>query len=187
VSAAAALFETRGFATTSADDIAAAAGVSRKTVFTVGSKTELLKLALDWAVTGDDEPVPLRERPEVDALRRTCDPAALVRGWAALMVVIGGRTAALSRALTVAAGIDPEARALWDDLQQQRLTGAREFVAGLANIGGLRIDADDAADIVWAHSDTGLYYRLVIQRGWPPGKYETWLGETVHGQLCQPS
>jgi AcrR family transcriptional regulator len=186
VSAAAALFESHGFAGTTAEGIATAAGVSRKTVFTVGSKTELLKLALDWAVTGDDEPVPLRERPEVDALRRIHDPAALVRSWAALTVVIGGRTAALSRALTVAAGIDTGARALWDDLQRQRLAGAREFAAGLANIGGLRIDADDAADLIWVHSDTALYHRLVIQRGWPPPKYETWLAATIAAQLCPP-
>ena len=50
VAAAADLFVTSGFAGTSVDAIAEAAGVSRKTVFTtVGGKTELLGLALDWA------------------------------------------------------------------------------------------------------------------------------------------
>ena len=36
-----------------------AAHVSRRTVFnSVGGKAVLLKLALDWAIAGDDEPVP---------------------------------------------------------------------------------------------------------------------------------
>lgn len=41
------------------DATAEAAEVSRKTVFTaVGGEVELLKLAFDWSVVGDDEPAP---------------------------------------------------------------------------------------------------------------------------------
>jgi AcrR family transcriptional regulator len=65
VDAAARLFTERGFGATTIDAIAEAAGVSRKTVFTsVGGKTEALKLAIDWAIAGDDEPVPILERPQ---------------------------------------------------------------------------------------------------------------------------
>lgn len=64
VAAAAELFVSDGYAGASVDAIAAAAGVSRKTVFTaVGGKAELLALALDWAVAGDDAPRPLADRP----------------------------------------------------------------------------------------------------------------------------
>jgi AcrR family transcriptional regulator len=102
VSAAARLFVEDGFGTTTIDGIAEAAGVSRKTVFTaVGGKVELLKLAIDWAVAGDDEPVPLAERPEIERLFRERDPAALLRGWVHLQVVIDSRVAGLYQALTV--------------------------------------------------------------------------------------
>src|SRR5437667_10340968 len=68
VDAAARLFTERGYGATTIDAIAEAAGVSRKTVFTsVGGKTEALKLAIDWAIAGDDEPVPIPERPHVKA------------------------------------------------------------------------------------------------------------------------
>ena len=60
VEAGAALFVERGYAGTTVDAIAERAGVSRKTVFTsVGGKVGLLKLAIDWALAGDDEPVAL--------------------------------------------------------------------------------------------------------------------------------
>src|SRR6266487_317916 len=68
VDAAARLFIAHGYGATTVDAIARAAGVSRKTVFTsVGGKIEALKLAIDWAAVGDDEPVPMLERPHVKA------------------------------------------------------------------------------------------------------------------------
>ena len=70
IAAAGRLFTEQGYAATSIDEIAAAAGVSRATVFTsVGGKATLLKTALDVAIVGDDEPVPLPERPRSKAIR----------------------------------------------------------------------------------------------------------------------
>src|SRR5690348_11445155 len=66
VEAASKLFADVGYASATIDAVAREAGVSRKTVFTsVGGKVELMKLAYDWAVTGDDEPVSMGSRPEV--------------------------------------------------------------------------------------------------------------------------
>ena len=65
------LFVARGYAGTTIDAVAESAGVSRRTVFqSVGSKVELLKTAWDWAVVGDDEPVPVADRPQVGRCRR---------------------------------------------------------------------------------------------------------------------
>ena len=66
VDAAAALFVERGYVPTTIDAIAQRAEVSRRTVFTsVGGKAAALKLAFDWTLAGDDEPVALADRPEV--------------------------------------------------------------------------------------------------------------------------
>ena len=48
------------------------AGVSRKTVFTLGraARPSLLKLAFDWTLAGDDEPVRIGDRPEVQQMMR---------------------------------------------------------------------------------------------------------------------
>ena len=61
VTAAHDLFLAQGYAATTIDAIAAAAHVSRRTVFnSVGGKAALLKLAWDWAVVGDDAVLELR-------------------------------------------------------------------------------------------------------------------------------
>lgn len=182
VAAAARLYVADGFGRTTIEAIAQSAGVSRKTVFTsVGGKVELLKLALDWATVGDDEPVPLAGRPELDQLRATTDPDAILRSWVHLVTSIGSRIAGISGALTVAAGVDDEAKALWEHAQEQRHTGARAFIAHLADQHGLRpdLDRDEAADLAWVHSDPALHHRLVIQRGWSIDRFETWLYQSI--------
>src|SRR5690349_11330069 len=61
IAAAARLFAEDGYAATSIDAIAAAAGVSRATVFaSVGGKAKLLKTALDVAIVGDEQTAPPR-------------------------------------------------------------------------------------------------------------------------------
>ncbi|MDQ1652008.1 MAG: hypothetical protein QOI35_1208 [Cryptosporangiaceae bacterium] len=188
VSAAAGLFTTRGFARTTAADIAAEAGVSRKTVFATGSKTGLLKLALDWAITGDDEDIALAGRPEVAALQRELDPARILAGWAAMSARISARVAPLSRALVVAAALDDDAAELWRSTQAQRLTGAEAFAGFLAARGGIRpgISTAEATDLVWLHTDPGLYHRLVTERGWTHENFERWLASTLAAQLSPP-
>ena len=186
VSAAAKLFVREGFGQTTVDAIAEEARVSRKTVFAaVGGKVELLKLALDWALAGDDEPIAVSDRPEVGRLKQERDPDALLRGYAHMVTTIGSRVAGLSRALTVAAGIDFEARKLWETWQSQRHFGARSVVGALEALGGLRagLEPAEAADIVWVHNDPALYQRLVIERRWAKKRFEEWLYQTLRRQL----
>ncbi|HJT96345.1 MAG TPA: helix-turn-helix domain-containing protein, partial [Mycobacterium sp.] len=107
VAAASRLFVDNGYGATTIDAVAEAAGVSRKTVFTaVGGKVDLLKLALDWAVAGDDRPVPVADRHEMRDAMAQDDPIALLRGCAHEMVAITGRSAGLAQVLEVAAGVD---------------------------------------------------------------------------------
>jgi AcrR family transcriptional regulator len=186
VSAAARLFVQDGFGRTTVDAIATEAGVSRKTVFTaVGGKLEMLKLALDWAIVGDDQPVPLAERAEIHQLAGETDPAAILQGWVDIVTPIAARVAGLSGALTAAAGLDPEAKALWERGQAQRLAGARAFIGHLSAHTQLRpgLTRADAADITWLHSDPALYNRLVLQRRWSNRHFKSWLHQTMTLQL----
>ena len=186
VSAAGRLFVRDGFGATTIDAVADEAGVSRKTVFTsVGGKVELLKLSMEWAIAGDDEPVAVEDRPEIQRLLRDTDAAALLRGWTRTLVAIDARVAGLFGALEVAADVDPAARALYERFGRQRLQGARVIVDRLVEMDALSTDltSEEATDLAWLACDPALFDRLVRQRGWSIGKFEEWLARNLVGQL----
>lgn len=98
----------------------------RKTVFTaVGGEVELLKLALDWAIAGDDQAVAVSDRAAIRRLMAQRDPSAMLNGFAALLVEIGTRVGPLYGAVEVAAGMDPAARDLVEESQGRRLDDAQ--------------------------------------------------------------
>jgi TetR/AcrR family transcriptional regulator, regulator of autoinduction and epiphytic fitness len=178
LAAAASLFRTKGYLATSIDDIAAEAGVARPTVFAaVGTKPTMLKLVVDHATTGDNAPIPVAERPwSLEALDAE-DPATSLRLHARNSRLICERVADLLWAVESAAAVDADAAALWADLQEQRRAAMRRYVRRLARRTELRDDVRTITETMWAMIPA-LYLRLVRDAGWPPARFETWLGDT---------
>lgn len=186
VAAASKLFVEDGYVATTIDAVAVAAGVSRKTVFTaVGGKLDLLKVALDWAVAGDDRPVAVADRGEMRQIMAEDDAVVLLRGCARVIVAITGRAAGLAQALEVAGGMDPAACDLVEQARRHRLDDARMVVGRLRALGALTSDLayDEAVDLVWLATDPVLFDRLVRVRGWSRGRFEKWLSQYLIGQL----
>lgn len=178
VEAGAALFVERGFAGTTVDAIAERAGVSRKTVFTsVGGKAGLLKVAIDWALVGDDEPVSLDARPVFRELVQETDPQKAVVIWAHMVTGIAARLALLHPVLTAAADVDEQAAALNAISERNRLGGARGFVEQLHSLGALRGDlsVERAAAMASLLMDPLGYRRLVLGDGWTADEYADWV------------
>jgi AcrR family transcriptional regulator len=168
------LFIERGYAATTIDTIAERAEVSRKTVFTaVGGKAAVLKLAFDWTLAGDDEPVPIADRPEVRRMMQGTDPAVLLAEWMAMNAAIAGRLAMLYHVLVIAADTDRQAAALLDTVEHQRFSGAEAVVGRLADLGGLRpgLDKHRATAIAELLIDPEPFRRLVLRHGWTPDQY----------------
>jgi AcrR family transcriptional regulator len=190
VAAAGRLFAAQGFAATTIDAIAADAGVSRKTVFTsVGGKVALLRLAYDYAMAGDDEPVPMIAREGLQAIIAEPDPYAQMRMFAEFVTGMGERISALWLALRGAAEVDPEARDLYQRWDRQRLDSMRDGpVRDLQAKGALRADVSpkEAAAIFWLLIDPELYHRLVVVQGWTRKRFRDWLYETFVSQLLTP-
>ena len=190
VDAAARLFIQRGYGATTVDAIAEAAGVSRKTVFTsVGGKTEALKLAIDWANVGDDEPVPMLERPHVKAMQNEPDARLILISQARYVRQAAARAAPLHAVVQAAAGLDADIRALAEDSRAQRIRGMRAMAQALADRGALKPDLTpaEAADVLWLLIDPGIYHRLVIEQQWDPDRYQDWLADALISLLIPAS
>ena len=186
VAAAAELFLAHGYAATTTDAIAAAAGVSRKTVFAAGGgKFALLKDAYDWALVGDDEPVAMVDREPVQRILAATDPLEAVRLWAAMVTDTATRSAPISVVLQAAAKVDPQAAELQRTADRHRHGGAQGFVAHLSALGGLRpeLTHDEAADLCWLANDPVNYTRLVIERGWSPERFRDRLDALIRWEL----
>jgi AcrR family transcriptional regulator len=178
LTAAATLFRTKGYLATSINDIAAEAGVARPTVFAaVGPKPTILKLVVDHATTGDIFPIPVAERAWSREAIDAEAPVASLRLHARNSRRICERVADLLWAVESAAAIDPDAAALWADLQEQRRISMHTFVQSLARKTELREDVRTITETLWAMIPA-LYLRLVRDAGWAPDRFETWLGDT---------
>ncbi|MCU1490115.1 MAG: putative TetR family transcriptional regulator [Acidimicrobiaceae bacterium] len=190
IDAAGDLFVELGYLGTSIQTIADVAGVSRATVFnSVGGKLALLKTAFDVATVGDDEPVPLPQRPQALAVRAEPDARKAVAGYAAMVTGVSSRVAGIYEAFRCAAGVDLRVRVQWTRVQQERFGGAKGFVEILSAKGPLRdgLTPEDAADLVWVLIDASLYHRLVIERSWTTSTFQTWLTATMEAQLLPPN
>jgi AcrR family transcriptional regulator len=186
VSAAHDLFLAQGYAATTIDGIAEAAHVSRRTVFnSVGGKVALLKLALDWAVVGDDEPMALIDRPVIKAILAESDPQKALTLWVQTVTDTAARTAPLGEVLSAAADIDPAAAQLLAEANRNRMLGATAFIRHLASLDGLAVGITEqrAAELCWALTDGHLYRLLVVQRSWNPTDFNRWLSDSLTAAL----
>jgi AcrR family transcriptional regulator len=183
------LFVEHGFGPTSVDMVADAAGVSRATVFnSVGGKATLLRAAYDVAIVGDDEPIPLPDRPWARPVRDAGDAATMLARYAHMVTVIDSRVAGIWQVMRGAASAHPDVLEHWNQIRAERRVGSKNVITMVRERGRLRpgLKASAAADIVLVHIDPGLYHQLVDQCGWRPKAFEAWLADTFHAQLLGP-
>jgi AcrR family transcriptional regulator len=190
VTAARNLFLDRGYAATTIEAISDLSGVPAATVYRLFSaKLGILKALLDVSIAGDDETVPLPERPGVRALLADPDPSRQLSGFADITCGIMSRTEPVYRILVSAAAYDPDAAALLTAQTQHRQQGQAQIARVLARAGALQpaLRERDAADIIHALMSPEVYRLLVGDRGWSTSKYAQWLKRTLVSQLLPPA
>jgi AcrR family transcriptional regulator len=186
IAAAHELLLEQGYAATTISQIARSAGVSAETVYKAfGSKAALTKQVYDVALAGDDELVPMRDRPEIQAMLAEPDPRQKVASYAALARQLGARLGPLLAVLLGARATDPDLDAFARTTADERLAGTTALVGHLADVGALRrgLDPERARDLLWALISPELYLLLVVERGWPPERYERWLAGAIAAEL----
>lgn len=183
IEAARRLFVQRGYGSTTIQALAEEAGVAVQTVYAAfGSKPEVLKQLFDISVVGDDEALPLAQRPEWHAWEEEQDGKRMVELFARANRVLAERTADVLGVLAAAASGHPEIARMWEQAEAARYQDQSRLADSLAGRGLLRptLPSQQAADIIWTLAGPGMYTDLVRRRGWSLQNYDKWLSE----QLC---
>jgi AcrR family transcriptional regulator len=169
------LLADRGWTGVSMRDVAREAKVSVETIYAqVGTKADLLKTAMDWAIAGDAEPVAVADRPEFHrvgvgpVLQRLAAAGALMAG-------INSREALLSRALAHGALTDPVLdemlRSGWQTRHQTTRAGLAAFLE--------REPTPREVDETYVLLGPETYLALVEERGWTNEQYAAWVADAL--------
>ena len=165
--------------------MAATAGVSVETVYKAfGGKAALLKRVYDVLLVGDEEQIPLRQRPEILAIATEPDPRDKIARYAGIARTLGDRLGPVLAVLLASRGSDPELEDFARTIDAERLSGATGFVAQFADRGLLRTDFDrrHASDLAWTLISPAVYLMLQ-ERGWNSEQYERWLSGALADAL----
>ena len=187
VDAARELLLAQGYATTTIAQVARAAGVSSETVQQgFGTKAALAKAVYDVTLVGDDEPVPLRERPEFQAVVVEADPVRKLAAYGAVGRTLWERLGPLMAVLMQGAQAgEPDLVALVATVRQESYAGASGLVTDLAARGALRPDlpVEQARDELWLLIQPDLWLLLLNERGWSLDAVQAWFTRTASAAL----
>lgn len=176
------LFVERGYVSTTLQAIAAKARISPATVYaTFTNKRSLLSALVDVSIAGDDEPIPIVERPWVHEMREEPDVRRRIDILARNGRLILERRAAVDDVLRAAADTEPDLVELWREGKAQRLAGQRHLLRLVAGPDGLRdgLSEGDAADFLYALGSPETYRLLTVDRGWSPVRFERWYADAM--------
>jgi AcrR family transcriptional regulator len=180
------MFLSEGYAHTTVAAVAAGAGVSVETVYkSFGNKPELLKAVFDFAIVGDDRPIPMLQRELVKRIAAEPDPRRKLSMYGEHLTEAFPRSAPLQLLIRTAAAREPGVASVWDQMGAERLMGMTRFAQHLHEGGHLRPDVsvDEARDVLWTYNSAELYDVLVIQRGWTPERYGRWIADALIAAL----
>nr|WP_255533045.1 TetR/AcrR family transcriptional regulator [Nocardia sp. XZ_19_231] len=185
------LFLEHGYLGTTITGISHTAQVSVQTIYnTIGTKPAVFKAVYDTTLAGDDDPIPMIDRPQFRAMLAAETATECLARYTAIAATIAQRVLPLvSMALAQSASGDPELRDFTDTTENERNFGATNLADHLHRRFGLRsgLALVDAGDILWALTAPELADRLVNRRGWSWDKYQKWLYTAATESLLGPT
>lgn len=182
IEAARRLFTESGYAGATIEAIAHEASVAPETIYAVfGNKRTILANLIDISVGGDDQPVPLLQRPGPQTVLREHDPGRQLHLFAQDIAGILERVAPVFAIMRTAAKTEPDIAELLTNLLEERLRTLAAFVQNLAANSPLRegLDEAQAAETVWAITSPEVFSLLIQDRGWSKERYVQWLGDSL--------
>src|ERR1700694_2292781 len=128
VLAAKELFERDGFPPTTLAAGAEWGGVSGESVYKAfGTKAAVAKAVFDFVIAGDDEPVPIAQRPEIQVVIDEPEVRRKIEIYVRGFVRRQHRSAKTQVIIRDAGHVDEPAAAVWQNLLDERLPGQDRF------------------------------------------------------------
>lgn len=186
IKAAYTLFSERGYTETTMAAIADAAGVAVQTVyFTFHTKGELLSQAVDFAVMGEDGPLPPEEQEWYVRMVAEPDLAAALRHLATGEAVIARRATPLDTVVRANAQSDPEAARVWAFHERLRADAHRAILEILATKSPVRggMTRERATHLLLFYLGSDAYRALVQDLGWTHDEWVDWTVATIADQV----
>ncbi|HSI97016.1 MAG TPA: helix-turn-helix domain-containing protein [Gaiellaceae bacterium] len=174
------LLEERGYHGVGLESVAAAAGVSRQSIYVhFGSKANLL-LAL---VAHVDEEGGLPEL--ADAVQKAPSAVEGLHRFVDLVATLTPRVYRTAAVLDAARLDAPEAESAWIDRMTSRRRRCGQIASRLAAEGRLAPEwpRDEAADFLWAMTSLRVWEDLVVRRGWSAARFRRHLRRTLEHAL----
>jgi AcrR family transcriptional regulator len=181
-------FERDGYAATTMAAIAAEAGVAVKTVYLgFDTKSGVLRALWNQVLRGDENDIPIAQRPWYLEVLEEPDPERRLRRTAENGCRVKLRIGGVAEVIRTAAPQDADIGALWERIQTEFHDNQRGLLASLHADSRLRpgLSLDEAADILWTLNHPDVWQLLVTRRGWTPQAYERWLADTLCAQLLR--
>ena len=170
------LFASRGYTATTMEAIAEIAEVSPKTISAVfGSKRAILAEVVNPDAFGT------HVQHLLDELRATPEPSRRISLVAQITRQAYEPLVLELELLRTAHAVAPELADLARDIEMRRRQNQGRLVAYLDEHRVLRqgLPLEEATDVLWALTSYDLYRMLVVERHWPPERYETWLAHLL--------
>lgn len=182
------LFVEQGITATTMKQIAAAAGVAERTVYTAfPSKTVLFHEVMDITTVGDELPVPVSDRAEFTAARSEPDAHESVRQLVDFGCALLDRAGDLIMAAIESAGADPDMREWSDRASAETSKNLHSVARTWQDNGFLRDDltAEEAGAALYALSSPHVHHLLRRRQGWTVERYRTWLIGTITATMLR--
>ena len=184
--AARALLVDGGYGQLTIAALASAADVSPQTIYnSIGGKAAVLKACYDVTLSGDDEPVPMSQRPQFTAMSKAATGAEFLAAYASWCHLVSSRVGPIVGPLLRSGASDAGVAEFVTTIEKERRAGTRHAVGALRDRHGLRrgLTLRRAVDITWTLNAPEVYERLVVQSGWSGRSYRTWLAQQLECAL----
>jgi AcrR family transcriptional regulator len=166
--AAAELFLAHGYARTTVQGIADAAGVARDTVHAAfGSKSRVLTALIDTRLVPDGGVANVTESAEAQAIKGEEDPHEQIRLFAVWIAKLSTRLRPVFEIMRTASAVEPEMAAVFAEMDRYRLKNMHVY----------------AGETLWAVSSPDVARMLCDELGWSEAEHARWLADALTRSL----